>query len=101
MYIFGKEILNKEDEKMIEPYSVIFSLSPQDDSDSIKSYNGLGYVFYALQEYKDDRKRERYLYVPTAYIILSEYPYFYQFNEILKIFIMQYKKKMMKYLLIS
>ena len=84
MYTFEKEILNKEDEKIIEPYSVIFSLSPQDDSDSIKSYNGLGYVFYALQEYKDDRKRERYLYVPTAYIILSEYPYFYQFNEICK-----------------
>ena len=84
MYFFIKKILNQEEEKILKPYSVIFSISPKDDSGSIKPYNGLAYIFYALQEYKNDRKKEGYLYVPTSYIILSEYPYFYQFNEICK-----------------
>ena len=85
MYFFEKKILNKTEEKVIRPYTVIFSICPQDDSDSIKLYNGLAYIFYALQEYKNNIKREEgYLYVPTAYVILSEYPYFYQFNEICK-----------------
>ena len=84
MYFFIKKILNQEEEKILKPYSVIFSISPKDDSGSIKPYNGLAYIFYALQEYKKKKKKEGYLYVPTSYIILSEYPYFYQFNEICK-----------------
>ena len=84
MYFLRKEILNEKEEKIVKPYSVIFSICPKDDSGSIKSYNGLAYIFYAFQEYKNNRERIGYLYVPTAYLILSEYPYFYQFNEICK-----------------
>ena len=80
MYFFRKEILNKEEENILKPYSVIFSINPKDDSGSITSHNRLAYVFYALQEYKNDKERIGYLYAPTSYIILSEYPYFYQFN---------------------
>ena len=79
-YIVKKEI---DEELLITPYSIIFSINPQDNNNSKKSYNGLGFVFYTIQEQKIDDKLGN-LYVPAAYVILSEFPYFYHFNEICK-----------------
>lgn len=64
-------------------YSVIFSIN-QEGSDTNKRYNGLGYVFYISLEYKTNEAITGYFYVPMAYVILSEYPYFYHFNKICK-----------------
>ena len=53
----------------------------------------LGYVFYILYEYKFGREIDGYLYIPIAYVILSEYPYFYQFNKICKNIFLEIKKE--------
>ena len=79
-YIIKKEI---DEELLLTPYSIIFSINPQDNNNSKKSYNGLGFIFYTVQEQKIGDKLGN-LYVPTAYAILSEFPYFYHFNEICK-----------------
>ena len=86
MFFLDKEYLNTkkliDEELLISNYSIIFSINPQDNSGSKKSYNGLGYVFYVPIEHKVDDIFVGMLYVPIAYVILSEYPYFYQFKEI-------------------
>ena len=71
-----------DEELLISTYSIIFSINPQDNSGSKKSYNGLGYIFYVPMEHKTDDKIDGTVYVPIAYVILSEYPYFYHFKEI-------------------
>ena len=84
MYFLDKQYSSKkeiDEELLITPYSIIFSLNPQDNNNSKKSYNGLGYIFYSIQEQKIDDKLGN-LYVPNAFVILSEFPYFYHFNEI-------------------
>ena len=86
MYFLDKEYLNTkkliDEELLISNYSIIFSINPQDNSGSKKSYNGLGYIFYVPIEQKIEEQFVGMLYVPIAYVILSEYPYFYQFKEI-------------------
>ena len=72
------------EELLISSYSIIFSINPLDISGSKKSYNGLGYIFYVPMEYKTDDKIDGIIYVPNAYVILSEYPYYYHFKEICK-----------------
>ena len=44
---------------------------------------------------KKNNEVDGYLYVPVTYCILSEYPYFYHFNEICKNVFLQMKKKIM------
>jgi len=85
MYFLPKELINQKevnDEALAKPYPIIFSINPQDNSGSKKSYNGLGYIFYIIQEYKTYEGTEGYLYIPSAYVILSEFPYFYQFKSL-------------------
>ena len=99
MYFLDKEYINLrkekeiDDEYLINPYSVIFSINPQDKVGSKKLYNGLGYIFYDFQEHKVNGIIDGYLYIPIAYVILSEYPYFYQFNKICKNICIQMKKE--------
>ena len=97
MYFLEKELINSKkelDEEIItSPYSIIFSINPQDNYGSKKSYNGLGYIFYILHEHKSNGVIDGYLYIPTAYVILSEYPYFYKFNEICKNIFIQIKRE--------
>ena len=90
---FIKSKKEKDEEILISPYSIIFSIDPQDNNGSKKSYNGLGYIFYILQEHKINGEIDGYLYIPAAYIILSEYPYFYQFNKICKSIFLEIKKE--------
>jgi len=97
MYFLEKQYVSKkenDEENLISPYTIVFSLNPQDNSGSKKSYNGLGYVFFHQQEHKNEMNEiDGYLYVPVAYVILSEYPYFYHFNEICKEVLLQIKKE--------
>ena len=97
MYFLDKQYINTEKEIdediLISTYTIIFSINPQDNSGSKKSYNGLGYVFYVIQEHRSLGEIDGYLYVPNAYVILSEYPYFYHFNEICKNIFIQMKKE--------
>jgi len=85
MFFLDKEDANKKKEPdedfLISTYSIIFSINPQDNSGSKKSYNGLGYIFFAPIEFKFEDKSGT-LFVPTAYVILSEFPYFYHFKEL-------------------
>ena len=87
MFFLDKEDANKKKEPdedfLISTYSIIFSINPQDNRGSKKSYNGLGYIFFAPIEFKFEDKSGT-LFVPTAYVILSEFPYFYHFKELCK-----------------
>ena len=88
MYYLPKEDINLEkkenDDILTQTYQIIFSLNPQDNEGSKKSYNGLGYTFYLNQEHKDPKTGETkgYMFCPITYCILSEYPYFMKFTEI-------------------
>ncbi len=97
MYFLDKQYINTEKEIdediLISTYTIIFSINPQDNSGSKKSYNGLGYVFYVIQEHRSQGELDGYLYIPNAYVILSEYPYYYHFNEICKNIFLQMKKE--------
>ena len=74
-------------------YSIVFSINPEDKLGQKKSYNGLGYTFFAPQEHKENGLVVGYFYIPMAYFILSEYPYFYHFNKICKSLFNQIKKE--------
>ena len=98
MYLLEKQYINTprepDEELLISTYSIIFSINPQDNSGSKKSYNGLGYVFYIPSEQRNiNGQLEGIYYVPMAYVILSEFPYFYHFNEICKNVYLQMKKE--------
>ena len=83
----------KDMEILIQPRTIIFSINPHDNSGSKKSYNGLGFIFYIQIEHKTNDKIDGTIYVPAAYVILSEYPYFYHFNEICKYIYKQMRKE--------
>ena len=97
MYFLDKQFINAkkeiDEELLISSYSIIFSVNPQDNSGSKRSYNGLGYVFYMTNEHRTNGELDGYLYAPVAYVILSEYPYFYHFNEICKNVYIQMKRE--------
>ena len=88
-----QKILYVDEEIITSPYSIIFSMNPQDNSGSKNSYNGLGYVFFVPQEHKVNDKIDGILYVPIIYVIISEFPYFYHFNEICRILHLQMRKE--------
>ena len=98
MYFLEKQYMDSEkpadDLSLINPYSIIFSLNPTDDSNIKKSYNGLAFVFYYSRKYKNiNHEVEGLLYIPVAYVILSEFPYFYHFKQICLNIIFQMKKE--------
>ena len=97
MYFLEKQFMNMrkelDEELLISNYTIIFSINPQDNSGSKKSYNGLGFVFYAANEHRSMGEVDGILYIPMAYVILSEFPYFYHFNEICKNVYSQMKKE--------
>ena len=97
MYFLEKQFMSGkkelDEELLIGNYSIIFSINPQDNSGSKKSYNGLGFVFYVATEHRINGEIDGVLYVPMVYVILSEFPYFYHFNEICKNVFVQMKKE--------
>ena len=101
MYFLDKQYVNSKEQKkedndedlVIGNYSIIFSINPQDNNNSKKSYNGLGFVFFVPQEHKSNGEYDGILYVPITYVILSEFPYFFRFNEICRNIIIQIKKE--------
>ena len=75
-------------------YSIIISINPIDNDCRKKSFNGLGYVFYAKKEHKNENgEMDGLIYYPITYVILSEFPYYYHFNKICKNIYIQMKKK--------
>ena len=99
MFFLDKSDINSDkrddDDALTKPYTIIFSLNPQDNEGSKKSYNGLGYNFYFNLEYRDKITNELkgYILYPITYCILSEYPYFNKFKSICKNVINQLMKE--------
>ena len=87
-YIKSQTGVNEE----IKDYSMIFSINPQDNSGSRKSFNGLGYIFFIKKEHKTNNNEDLIIYYPITYVILSDYPYYYHFNKICKNVYIQMKK---------
>ena len=78
----------------IQTYSIIFSLNPQDNDGAKKSFNCLGYIFYIKKEHRNNNNEiDGWLFYPNAYVILSDYPYFYHFNKICENIYKQMKKE--------
>ena len=78
----------------IQNCSVIFSLNPQDNNGSKKSFNGLGYIFYVKKEHRNNNNEfDGWIFYPTAYVILSDYPYYFHFNKICDSIYKQMKKE--------
>ena len=59
---------------------IIFSLSPQDNNNSKKSYNGFAYLFYELD--RQPQSANQIVAYPKVFCFLSEYPYFSAFYNI-------------------
>ena len=59
---------------------IIFSLSPQDNNNSKKSYNGFAYLFYELD--RQPQATNQIVAYPKVFCFLSEYPYFSAFYNI-------------------
>ena len=62
---------------------IIFSLSPQDNNNSKKSYNGFAYLFYELD--RQPQSANQIVAYPKVFCFLSEYPYFSAFYNISEI----------------
>ena len=73
--IDSKEIVNNI--LSSKSYSIIFSINCNG-----KLYNGLGYINFITKKYKENDIVVGYFYAPIAYVIISDYPYFYHYNEI-------------------
>ena len=90
MYYLSKFEANQQKEEsddiLTQTYQIIFSINPQDNEGSKKSYNGLGFTFYLNQDHKDPKTGEikGKMFFPITYCILSEFPYFLKFTEICK-----------------
>ena len=90
MYYLSKSEANnpkeESDDILTQTYQIIFSINPQDNEGSKKSYNGLGFTFYLNQDHKDPKTGEikGKMFFPVTYCILSEFPYFLKFTEICK-----------------
>ena len=90
MYYLSKSEANQQKEEsddiLTQTYQIIFSINPQDNEGSKKSYNGLGFTFYLNQDHKDPKTGEikGKMFFPVTYCILSEFPYFLKFTEICK-----------------
>ncbi len=56
---------------------ITFSLSPQDNNNSKKSYNGFGFFFYEPEKFPN-----MIISLPKIFCILSEYPYFSSYNNL-------------------
>lgn len=75
-------------------YTMIYSVNPLDNGSSKKSFNGLGYIFYIPKEHRDiNNELLGLIYYPITYVILSEYPFFYHFNNICHNIHIQMNKK--------
>ena len=88
-YLSKSEASQKKEESddiLTQTYQIIFSINPQDNEGSKKSYNGLGFTFYLNQDHKDPKTGEikGKIFFPVTYCILSEFPYFLKFTEICK-----------------
>ena len=65
--------------------SIIISINPQDNDGNKKSFNGYGYTFYIKKDHRNEQGEILgTLYIPMTYVILSEYPFFFQFYKICK-----------------
>lgn len=77
-YLFkGRQGTNEKINTNVGTEGIIFSLGPQDNNNSKKSYNGFGYLFYEFEKTKN-----MLIGLPKVFCFLSEYPYFSAFNNI-------------------
>ena len=77
--------------KTPKSYNVIFSTNPQEGKNSKKSMNGFTHVFYKKHINKKSFGKNTYsFFVPTAFCIISEYPFYNSYyllcNQILNLF---------------
>ena len=92
IYFFGDDnnLDNKEKEKFdlnedLNNKSIIFSINPQDNEGNKKSFNGFGYTFYSKKEHRNKAGEiDGIIHYPTTFVILSDFPFYFQFHKICK-----------------
>ncbi len=82
--------INNEKRNKPINYSVVFNSNPHDGKNSKKSINGLAYIFYK-EYYIEDKKT--ILFFPCCFCIISEYPFFYSFLNLIEIVKELFNKK--------
>ena len=66
-------------------YNMVFSYNPQSGINSKKSINGFAYIFYKKYNLKKNVDSVKFeFYVPIAFCIISEYPYFNCYHSLCK-----------------
>ena len=75
------ELGSKKKKKNVpKSYNVVFSSNPQEGNNSKKSINGFSFIFYKKHnEMKVLDNKKYYFYVPYAFCILSEFPFYYSY----------------------
>ena len=69
--------------KDIKNFKVVFSSNPQAENNTKKSINGFSYVFYKRLLKKRKMSKITYtFYIPIAFCIISEFPYFSGFYQL-------------------
>ena len=82
-----------------KPYSqnIIFSISPESDSNSKKNQNGISHIFY--QSYiKKEKNKLFHIYFPIVFTIISEYPFWSKYITIFNLIKDLYLNQKEKYL---
>ena len=88
---------NEEDNLKLmksKQYNIIFSYNPQEGKNSKKSINGFAYIFY--KKYKEIipiKDINFTFYIPMAFCIISEYPYYNSFYKLSEQIIQLFQSK--------
>ena len=80
--INSNEVKNINNKNKPNSYNVIFSSNPQIENNSKKSINCYAFVFYKKYEININPGKMLYFYTPYTYCIISEYPFYYSFNQL-------------------
>ena len=88
MNLNNKDNDDEEDDLRLmksEQYNMIFSYNPQEGSNSKKSINGFGYVFYKKVKEKHNIEDVTFtFYIPVTFCIISEYPFYNSYFKLCK-----------------
>jgi hypothetical protein len=88
--------LNKE-EYFPTSYNVIFSSNPQSGKNSKKSINGFAHIFYKKFNEKKKKNDINYsFFVPIAFCIISEFPYYNGYYQLTRQIMLLFKSKIIE-----
>ena len=74
-----KAYQNDKGENFLQSQTVVFNSNPSTNEGLKLSFNGIAYSFY--EKFKD--KEGHYYFIPKSFVIISEYPYYASFHQMM------------------